>query len=135
MELNTHQMNLQINLKIRIDVSDVIKRLRNNLNSSTKEEEEEEEKALSNVPLGFPKGLTLDPNEPFCPQCGIAQYTDPSSDQLGIYLHAYRYTGPGWSFKTNCLPEWVNVIDSQSNDSLMTSAKLESKIDEISNSM
>jgi tRNA pseudouridine synthase 9 len=36
---------------------------------------------------------------------------DPSSEELEIYLHAYKYEGPGWSFeiKEEDRPVWTRV--------------------------
>ncbi|KAJ1943085.1 DRAP deaminase, partial [Linderina pennispora] len=41
-----------------------------------------------------------------CDKCSIPAYPDPRPDQLCIWLHAWRYSGPGWSYATE-LPEWA----------------------------
>ncbi|KAJ2082200.1 DRAP deaminase [Coemansia sp. RSA 988] len=46
-----------------------------------------------------------------CELCANPNMPDPTPDQLCIWLHAWRYSGPGWSFKTP-LPGWAdNVLD------------------------
>ena len=46
-----------------------------------------------------------------CKEC-TTNYSDPTQDQLIMYLHAYEYSGDGWSFKTNA-PAWAGEnIDS-----------------------
>lgn len=40
-----------------------------------------------------------------CKSCQIL-YPDPTPDQLFLYLHAYKYTGPDWAFQTP-LPPWA----------------------------
>ena len=43
-----------------------------------------------------------------CTTCGTELYTDPGTHELGIYLHAMRYSdkGGGWDYKTE-LPGWA----------------------------
>ncbi|KAJ1675913.1 DRAP deaminase [Spiromyces aspiralis] len=99
----------------RVNVKDVIKLLGEAQKAATRVEAVEDEArvkdALTNVPIGFPRGMSLDPDQPFCPECGHAQFTDPSLDQLQIYLHAYRYSGPGWAFRTSVLPGWIHKLE------------------------
>ena len=33
-------------------------------------------------------------------------YSDPTQEQLIMYLHAYKYSGDGWSFETK-IPKWA----------------------------
>ncbi|KAJ2741960.1 DRAP deaminase [Coemansia pectinata] len=42
-----------------------------------------------------------------CEKCSDPFLPDPTSDELCIWLHAWRYSGPGWSYETE-LPEWAN---------------------------
>lgn len=42
-----------------------------------------------------------------CEVCGTPRLPDPTEDQLCIWLHAWRYRGPEWSY-TTVLPEWVD---------------------------
>lgn len=48
--------------------------------------------------------FTLDP---FCKECLIS-YKDPKPKDLIMYLHAYKYSGPNWSYKTP-MPIWADV--------------------------
>ncbi|KAJ1950017.1 DRAP deaminase, partial [Linderina macrospora] len=41
-----------------------------------------------------------------CDKCSIPAYPDPRPDQLCIWLHAWRYSGPGWEYETE-LPGWA----------------------------
>ncbi|KAJ2745060.1 DRAP deaminase [Coemansia sp. BCRC 34301] len=48
------------------------------------------------------------PDEPRkCDKCADPFLPDPTPDQLCIWLHAWRYSGPGWSYETD-LPEWAH---------------------------
>lgn len=40
-----------------------------------------------------------------CYECSI-RYRDPSPSDLVMYLHALKYSGPGWSYETK-MPEWA----------------------------
>ncbi|KAJ2066547.1 DRAP deaminase [Coemansia sp. S2] len=42
-----------------------------------------------------------------CDKCSDPFMPDPTPDELCIWLHAWRYSGPGWSYETE-LPEWAN---------------------------
>ncbi|KAJ2895296.1 DRAP deaminase [Coemansia aciculifera] len=42
-----------------------------------------------------------------CDKCADPFLPDPTPEQLCIWLHAWRYSGPGWSYETE-LPEWAN---------------------------
>ncbi|EPX72772.1 tRNA pseudouridylate synthase [Schizosaccharomyces octosporus yFS286] len=41
-----------------------------------------------------------------CEVCGSPLYTDPSPEELGIWLHALRYESEEWSYKTD-YPAWA----------------------------
>lgn len=41
-----------------------------------------------------------------CPECRV-RFRDPKPEQMEIYLHAHRYSGPGWQFETSRLPHWA----------------------------
>lgn len=47
--------------------------------------------------------ITTDEN---CVECRM-NYRDPKPKDLVMYLHALKYSGPGWSYETP-LPEWAN---------------------------
>lgn len=47
---------------------------------------------------------SVDPN---CPECRY-RYKDPEPKDLVMYLHAYEYSGPGWTYRTP-LPAWADV--------------------------
>lgn len=53
----------------------------------------------------------FDPNkasvDPYCLDCRF-QYRDPEPKNLVMYLHAYKYSGPGWEYKTP-MPTWAKV--------------------------
>ncbi|KAJ2389403.1 DRAP deaminase [Coemansia sp. RSA 2611] len=42
-----------------------------------------------------------------CDKCSDPFMPDPTPDQLYIWLHAWRYSGPGWSYETK-LPAWAS---------------------------
>nr|CAD7442578.1 unnamed protein product [Timema bartmani] len=42
-----------------------------------------------------------------CYECKV-RYRDPKPKDLVMYLHAWKYQGPGWSYETE-LPEWARV--------------------------
>ncbi|PIA13144.1 pseudouridine synthase, partial [Coemansia reversa NRRL 1564] len=44
-----------------------------------------------------------------CDVCANPSMPDPTLDQLCIWLHAWRYSGPGWTFKTP-LPDWAKGV-------------------------
>lgn len=46
--------------------------------------------------------LTVDPH---CYECKV-KYRDPKPSDLVMYLHAWRYCGPGWEYETP-LPAWA----------------------------
>ncbi|KAJ1729526.1 DRAP deaminase [Coemansia sp. Benny D160-2] len=50
-----------------------------------------------------------------CTKCATPMYPDPTPDELSIWLHAWRYSGPGWTFQSP-LPDWASeasgLIDS-----------------------
>ncbi|KAJ2550667.1 DRAP deaminase [Coemansia sp. RSA 1933] len=61
-------------------------------------------------------GQSVDDNVPrMCAKCSNPTYPDPTPDELSIWLHAWRYSGPGWTFETP-LPAWAqeasNLVDS-----------------------
>lgn len=45
--------------------------------------------------------------DPHCYECKV-KYRDPKPKDLVMYLHAWKYRGPGWSYQTD-LPEWAKV--------------------------
>jgi len=45
--------------------------------------------------------------DPHCLECKV-RYRDPKPKDLIMYLHAYRYSGPGWSYETP-MPKWADV--------------------------
>jgi RluA family pseudouridine synthase len=49
------------------------------------------------------KKLIIDLN---CKECSTS-FSDPTKEDLVMYLHAYKYSGDSWSFETK-LPEWAN---------------------------
>ncbi|XP_046386975.1 RNA pseudouridylate synthase domain-containing protein 2-like isoform X2 [Ischnura elegans] len=51
-----------------------------------------------------PDLLTVDEN---CHECKV-NYRDPKPKDLAMYLHAWKYEGPDWSFETE-LPKWTQV--------------------------
>ncbi|XP_022112342.2 RNA pseudouridylate synthase domain-containing protein 2 isoform X1 [Pieris rapae] len=48
--------------------------------------------------------LTADPH---CYECRV-RYRDPRPRDLIMYLHAWKYKGPGWEYETE-LPQWADV--------------------------
>ncbi|ETN62824.1 hypothetical protein AND_005477 [Anopheles darlingi] len=42
-----------------------------------------------------------------CYECKV-RYRDPKPQDLVMYLHAWKYKGPGWEYETE-LPEWARV--------------------------
>lgn len=46
--------------------------------------------------------VTVDPH---CYECKV-KYRDPKPSDLVMYLHAWRYCGPGWEYETP-LPAWA----------------------------
>ncbi|KAJ2831480.1 DRAP deaminase [Coemansia furcata] len=42
-----------------------------------------------------------------CDKCADPFMPDPTPEQLCIWLHAWRYSGPGWSYETD-LPQWAS---------------------------
>nr|CAG8614922.1 11868_t:CDS:2 [Entrophospora candida] len=52
-------------------------------------------------------------DEYYCEECNINKFPDPKPNQLLIWLHALKYEGEGWEFKTD-LPDWAEdnyIID------------------------
>ncbi|XP_065331584.1 pseudouridylate synthase RPUSD2-like isoform X4 [Cloeon dipterum] len=43
--------------------------------------------------------------DPHCYECKV-RYRDPKPKDLVMYLHAWKYRGPGWEYETQ-LPEWA----------------------------
>ncbi|KAH3768987.1 hypothetical protein DPMN_170231 [Dreissena polymorpha] len=62
----------------------------------------EKVKVSKEKPTFDPRKLTVDRN---CKACRHV-YHDPTPDQLIIYLHAVKYTGPDWEYSTS-LPYWA----------------------------
>ncbi|XP_060801859.1 pseudouridylate synthase RPUSD2 isoform X1 [Amyelois transitella] len=52
---------------------------------------------------------TIDPlaPDPHCYECRV-RYRDPRPRDLVMYLHAWKYKGPGWEYETE-LPQWASV--------------------------
>uniref|UniRef100_A0A182QC43 Pseudouridylate synthase RPUSD2 n=1 Tax=Anopheles farauti TaxID=69004 RepID=A0A182QC43_9DIPT len=57
-----------------------------------------------------PDKMTTDKH---CYECKV-RYRDPKPQDLVMYLHAWKYKGPGWEYETE-LPEWAKV-DWHDND-------------------
>ncbi|XP_070504338.1 pseudouridylate synthase RPUSD2-like isoform X1 [Chironomus tepperi] len=55
--------------------------------------------------------LTFNPDkmttDKHCYECKV-RYKDPKPQDLVMYLHAWKYKGPGWDYETE-LPEWARV--------------------------
>nr|XP_040236031.2 pseudouridylate synthase RPUSD2-like isoform X4 [Anopheles coluzzii] len=51
-----------------------------------------------------PDKMTTDKH---CYECKV-RYRDPKPQDLVMYLHAWKYKGPGWEYETE-LPEWARV--------------------------
>ncbi|XP_058814535.1 pseudouridylate synthase RPUSD2-like isoform X3 [Topomyia yanbarensis] len=51
-----------------------------------------------------PDKMTTDKH---CYECKV-RYRDPKPQDLVMYLHAWKYKGPGWDYETE-LPEWARV--------------------------
>ncbi|XP_063839002.1 pseudouridylate synthase RPUSD2-like isoform X1 [Ostrinia nubilalis] len=56
------------------------------------------------APAGSTDALTSDPH---CYECRV-RYRDPRPRDLVMYLHAWKYKGPGWEYETE-LPQWASV--------------------------
>ncbi|KAJ1788119.1 DRAP deaminase, partial [Coemansia sp. RSA 2399] len=60
-------------------------------------------------------GKSVDCVPRMCSKCSNPTYPDPTPDELSIWLHAWRYSGPGWTFETP-LPAWAqgasDLVDS-----------------------
>ncbi|XP_066596997.1 pseudouridylate synthase RPUSD2-like isoform X2 [Prorops nasuta] len=77
------------------------------------QQQQEEQKSMK-VTVGTQTGLeppdstfannkvTVDPH---CYECKV-KYRDPKPSDLVMYLHAWRYSGPGWEYETP-LPAWA----------------------------
>ncbi|XP_047987734.1 RNA pseudouridylate synthase domain-containing protein 2-like isoform X1 [Leguminivora glycinivorella] len=46
-------------------------------------------------------------HDPHCYECRV-RYRDPRPRDLVMYLHAWKYKGPGWEYETE-LPQWASV--------------------------
>ncbi|KAG0175302.1 hypothetical protein DFQ28_001831 [Apophysomyces sp. BC1034] len=65
--------------------------------------------------------LELPTDDGRCSDCGVALMADPKPDELYIWLHAWRYSGNGWSYETE-LPEWAKVAEiNHEQDTVQTS--------------
>ncbi|XP_021913301.1 uncharacterized protein C18B11.02c-like isoform X3 [Zootermopsis nevadensis] len=49
-----------------------------------------------------------------CYECKV-RYRDPKPRDLVMYLHAWKYKGPGWSYETE-LPDWARVDWTEQDD-------------------
>ncbi|KAK6623538.1 hypothetical protein RUM43_009390 [Polyplax serrata] len=45
--------------------------------------------------------------DPHCYECKV-RYRDPKPKDLVMYLHAWKYRGPGWEYETE-LPDWAKI--------------------------
>ncbi|KAJ2624491.1 DRAP deaminase [Coemansia sp. RSA 1358] len=45
-----------------------------------------------------------------CEKCASPAYPDPTEEELAIWLHAWRYSGPGWTYETP-LPAWAQEAE------------------------
>lgn len=45
--------------------------------------------------------------DPSCTECGLNR-SDPTPNELMMYLHALRYSGDGWEYKTEP-PLWADM--------------------------
>ncbi|XP_065163299.1 pseudouridylate synthase RPUSD2-like, partial [Atheta coriaria] len=59
-----------------------------------------------------PDKMTVDKH---CYECKV-RYRDPKPQDLVMYLHAWKYRGPGWEYQTE-LPTWASVDWVDPNDS------------------
>lgn len=78
------------------------------------EEQQQQQEQSSKVTVGTQTGseppdssftndkMTVDPH---CYECKV-KYRDPKPSDLVMYLHAWRYCGPGWEYETP-LPAWA----------------------------
>ncbi|XP_072936467.1 pseudouridylate synthase RPUSD2-like isoform X2 [Epargyreus clarus] len=57
-------------------------------------------------PAGGAAAEALAP-DPHCYECRV-RYRDPRPRDLVMYLHAWKYKGPGWEYETE-LPQWASV--------------------------
>ncbi|CAH1645150.1 unnamed protein product [Spodoptera littoralis] len=46
-------------------------------------------------------------SDPHCYECRV-RYRDPRPRDLVMYLHAWKYKGPGWEYETE-LPQWASI--------------------------
>ncbi|KAI8332255.1 DRAP deaminase [Chlamydoabsidia padenii] len=49
-----------------------------------------------------------------CSDCSVALFVDPPRESLFIWLHAWKYKGPGWEYETE-LPTWAQPALSPNN--------------------
>lgn len=78
------------------------------------EQQQQQQEQSSKVTVGTQTGseppdssftndkMTVDPH---CYECKV-KYRDPKPSDLVMYLHAWRYCGPGWEYETP-LPAWA----------------------------
>ena len=82
-------------------------KLQNFQESTIKQEyinENENSVISSKQPAFNPNKVSKDDN---CKECTM-NYSDPTQEQLIMFLHAYRYSGDGWTFETK-LPSWTGI--------------------------
>ncbi|GAM18753.1 hypothetical protein SAMD00019534_019280, partial [Acytostelium subglobosum LB1] len=73
---------------------------------------------LSNNDKGLNEEI-VDMDTPIeCLDCKI-DWGDPSTYTFGIYLHAYQYSGKGWSYQTD-LPAWASQHTTDTPDTKMS---------------
>ncbi|XP_050528832.1 pseudouridylate synthase RPUSD2-like [Daktulosphaira vitifoliae] len=81
-------------------------RLDSGLNASTQTEQDVLDKEYDSEKITY---------DPHCYECRV-KFRDPKPKDLVMYLHAWKYSGPGWSYETT-LPVWANVDWKEPNDS------------------
>lgn len=66
-------------------------------------------KTDSSVEISDPPVTAMKAGDPkaFCPECRHTRNERRLPDQLCIYLHAWRYASPTWSYETDTLPAWA----------------------------
>lgn len=84
----------------------------NDVDMSNNLQQIEENNEHNNMTTQAETSMQFDKNkafikEPMCKYC-INSYQDPKPKDLIMYLHAFKYSGPDWSYETP-MPEWANV--------------------------
>ncbi|XP_026488798.2 pseudouridylate synthase RPUSD2-like isoform X2 [Vanessa tameamea] len=63
--------------------------------------------ATSMITAGSSTGADALTPDPHCYECRV-RYRDPRPRDLVMYLHAWKYKGPGWEYETE-LPQWAGI--------------------------